>query len=157
EASSSALLDGLHLVLSGQPIIPIPQHPRTPHAGYVSDEAKVDAIDAAEHASTAPHPESLSSVARGARPRARTRLPNAKCDVLRGQCLRSNGGLFYENFPEFFETLRAIDGNPALAQALGRNGRRYFETHSTWPVIEQKYIDMLTRLSREPAAATMEP
>ena len=53
--------------------------------------------------------ESLSMVALEAWAMGKPVLANAKCDVLQGQCLRSNAGLFYENFHEFAETLRAID------------------------------------------------
>jgi hypothetical protein len=44
-----------------------------------------------------------------------------------------------------------------MAQALGRNGRDYFSRHYTWPVIEQKYLDMFARLSSEPPTRRMEP
>ncbi len=156
EAYSSALVDGLHLVLIGNPVIPIPDHPRIHHVGFVSDEDKFDAIAASEALIMPSYFESLSMVALEAWALGKPVLANARCDVLQGQCLRSNGGLFYASVQEFFETLRSIDGNPALAHALGRNGRRYFETHYTWPVIERKYTDMLDRLSREPAERDME-
>jgi hypothetical protein len=84
-------------------------------------------------------------------------LANAACDVLQGQCLRSNGGLFYSGFREFFETLRTIDGNAGLSATLGRNGQQYFQSHYSWPVIERKYTDMLERLKGEPATRTIEP
>jgi glycosyltransferase involved in cell wall biosynthesis len=156
EAYSSALVDGLHLVLIGTPVIPIPDHPRIHHVGFVTDQDKFDAIAAAEVLVMPSYFESLSMVAIEAWALGKPVLANAKCDVLQGQCLRSNGGLFYENFQEFFETLRSVDGNPALADALGQNGRRYFKTHYTWPVIERKYTDMLDRLSREPATRAMD-
>lgn len=157
EAYSSALVDGLHLVLIGTPVIPIPDHPRIHHLGFVADQDKFDAIAASELLLMPSYFESLSMVAIEAWALGRPVLANARCDVLQGQCLRSNGGLFYENFQEFFETLRSIDGNPALANSLGQNGRRYFKAHYTWPVIERKYTDMLDRLSREPVTRAMEP
>jgi hypothetical protein len=83
-------------------------------------------------------------------------LANGRCDVLRGQCIRSNAGLYYENFEEFLETLRAIDMGPVLAASLGRNGREYFAKHYSWPVIERKYLDMLDRLKRDRPNNTME-
>ena len=47
-------------------------------------------------------------------------LANGRCDVLKGQCLRSNAGLYYESYAEFAETLYAIASNASLAQrALG--------------------------------------
>ena len=42
--------------------------------------------------------ESLSMVALEAWAMGKPVLANAKCDVLQGQCLRSNAGLFYENY-----------------------------------------------------------
>jgi hypothetical protein len=70
--------------------------------------------------------------------------------VLKGQCLRSNAGLFYENYAEFAETLYAITSGPGLSGTLGRNGRTYFSTHYAWPVIERKYLETFDRLKSEP-------
>ena len=157
EHYSSALLDGLHLVLIGTPVIPIPDHPRIHHLGFVTDQDKFDAIAASELLIMPSYFESLSMVALEAWALGRPVLANADCDVLHGQCLRSNAGLFYDGFHEFFETLRTIDGNTPLATALGNNGRQYFQQHYSWPVIERKYTDMLDRLRREPATNVMEP
>jgi glycosyltransferase involved in cell wall biosynthesis len=157
EHYSSALLDGLHLVLIGAPIIPIPVHPKIHHLGFLPDEDKFDAIAASELLIMPSYFESLSMVALEAWALGRPVLANAACDVLQGQCLRSNGGLFYSGFREFVETLRTIDGNAGLSAALGRNGREYFQSHYSWPVIERKYIDMLERLKGEPASRTIEP
>ncbi len=101
--------------------------------------------------------ESLSMVALEAWAMGKPVLANAKCDVLQGQCLRSNAGLFYGNYAEFAETMRAIDTTASLQAALGRNGRVFFEKHYAWPVIETKYVDMLQRLSKESAPRPMEP
>lgn len=156
EHYSSALLDGLHLVLIGTPVIEIPSHPRIHHVGFVTDEDKFDAIAASELLIMPSYFESLSMVALEAWALGKPVLANAACDVLHGQCLRSNAGLFYNGFQEFFETLRTIDGNSSLAAALGQNGRAYFQRHYTWPVIERKYTDMLDRLKRESATGVME-
>jgi hypothetical protein len=77
--------------------------------------------------------------------------------VLCGQCIRSNGGLFYESYEEFAETLHAIVSNSTLRNALGMNGRAYFNRHYTWPVIERKYLDMLDRLEHEDAGQVNRP
>jgi glycosyltransferase involved in cell wall biosynthesis len=157
ELYSSALVDGANLVLIGTPVIPIPKHPRIHHLGFVTDEDKFDAIAASELLIMPSYFESLSMVALEAWALGRPVLANAACDVLHGQCLRSNAGLFYEGFREFFETLRTLDGTPALAAALGENGRQYFQRHYSWPVIERKYTDMLDRLTREPSNRVLEP
>ena len=152
-----AMAEGLHLVLIGNPIIPIPKHPRIHHLGFVGDQDKFDALAAAELLIMPSYFESLSMVALEAWALGKPVLANGNCDVLKGQCIRSNGGLYYDNFAEFVETLRAIDFNPSLAAALGRNGREYFARHYSWPIIERKYLDMLDRLKREQPASTIEP
>ena len=157
EHYSSALVDSLHLVLIGHPVIEIPKHPRIHHVGFVDDQDKFDAIAAAELLLMPSYFESLSMVALEAWALGKPVLANAKCDVLHGQCVRSNGGLYYHGFQEFFETLRTIDSNPGLAAALGRNGRDYFQRHYAWPVIEQKYLDMLRTLSAGKPTRQMEP
>jgi len=143
-------------VLIGTAHIPIPNHPRIHHLGFLDDQDKYDAMAAAELLIMPSYLESLSMVALEAWAMGKPVLANAKCDVLQGQCLRSNAGLFYANYAEFAETMRAIDTTPSLQAALGRNGRAFFEKHYAWPVIEKKYVDMLQQLSGEPAARTME-
>ena len=139
EHYSASLVDGMHLVLVGTPHIPIPQHPRIHHLGFLEDEDKYDAMAASELLIMPSYLESLSMVALEAWAMGKPVLANAKCDVLQGQCLRSNAGLFYGNYAEFAETMRAIDTTASLQAALGRNGRVFFEKHYAWPVIETKY------------------
>jgi glycosyltransferase involved in cell wall biosynthesis len=157
EHYSASLVDGMHLVLIGTAHVPIPKHPRIHHVGFVDDQDKYDAMAAAEVLIMPSYLESLSMVALEAWAMGKPVLANAKCDVLQGQCLRSNAGLFYENYQEFAETLRAIDTTPSLQAALGRNGRAFFERHYSWPVIVKKYVDMLNELSKEQPRRAMEP
>jgi glycosyltransferase involved in cell wall biosynthesis len=101
--------------------------------------------------------ESLSMVALEAWALGKAVLANAKCEVLKGQCVRSNAGLYYERYAEFAETLHAIEHNRWLSGSLGRNGRQYFQNNYDWRVIERKYLDMLAQLSNTPAHHGMEP
>jgi glycosyltransferase involved in cell wall biosynthesis len=157
EHYSASLVDGMHLVLIGTAHVPIPKHPRIHHVGFVEDQDKYDAMAAAEVLIMPSYLESLSMVALEAWAMGKPVLANAKCDVLQGQCVRSNAGLFYANYPEFAETLRAIDTTPSLQTALGRNGRTFFERHYAWPVIVKKYVDMLNQLARDTPSRQMEP
>jgi hypothetical protein len=123
----------------------------------VSDQDKFDAIGAAE-ALVMPSPyESLSMVALEAWALGRPVLASARCDVLVGQCLRSNAGLYYEDAREFGAALDLIVSDRALASTLGRNGRLFFQRHYSWPVIERKYLTMLDDLRRASPAYRMEP
>ena len=143
---------GLDLVLIGSAIMPVPAHPRIHHLGFLPDEDKFDAIAAADLLIMPSYFESLSMVALEAWALGRPVLANGRCDVLKGQCIRSEAGLYYERYEEFAETLYSLESNGPLHERLGRNGRDYFLRHYTWPVIERKYLDMFDRLKREDAA-----
>ena len=147
----------LDLVLIGAATMPIPAHPRVRHLGFVDDRDKFDVLAAAEILIMPSYYESLSMVALEAWALGRPVLANAKCDVLLGQCLRSNAGLYYEDSTDFMAALDRLLDEPALAATLGRNGREYFRRHYSWPVIERKYLDMFDRLTSESARAPMEP
>jgi glycosyltransferase involved in cell wall biosynthesis len=139
----------LTLVLVGQAILPVPDNPRIRHLGFLSDEDKFDAMAAADVLVMPSYFESLSMVALEAWGLGRPVLVNGRCDVLKGQCLRSNAGLFYENYAEFAEALHALTSTSSLNRALGANGAAYFTRHYAWPVIERKYLRMFDELARD--------
>jgi glycosyltransferase involved in cell wall biosynthesis len=147
----------LSLVVIGHSLLPIPQHPRIRHLGFLDDTDKFDAMAAADLLVMPSYFESLSMVALEAWALGRPVLANGRCDVLKGQCIRSNAGLYYESYPEFFETLRAIERNRWLSGTLGRNGRQFFREHYDWPVIERKYLDMFARLSKTTPPRAADP
>ena len=147
---------GLDLVLIGSSVLPIPPHPRIRHLGFLPDEDKYDALAAADLLVMPSRYESLSMVALEAWAMGKPVLANGACDVLRGQCIRSNAGLYYDDFEEFAEALFLLEASGPLGGVLGRNGREFFRRHYSWPVIERKYLDMFERLRKEPAPA-MEP
>lgn len=146
----------LTLVLIGNSLLEIPKHPRIRHLGFLEDVDKFDAIAASELLIMPSYFESLSMVALEAWALGRPVLANAKCDVLKGQCIRSNAGLYYDNQSEFVESLRAIEHNKWVAGSLGKNGRQYFRDYYDWPVIEKKYLDMIDRLSKAAPLRTRE-
>jgi glycosyltransferase involved in cell wall biosynthesis len=148
---------GIDLVLLGSAIMQVPDHPRIHHLGFVSDGDKFDAMAAADLLIMPSYFESLSMVALEAWGIGKPVLANGRCDVLKGQCIRSRAGLYYETYEEFAETLYSLESNGPLHQRLGRNGRDYFNAHYSWPVIEQKYLAMLERLQQEAATRTIEP
>lgn len=148
---------GLDLVLLGNAVIPVPSHPRIRSLGFVSDEDKFDALAAADLL-VMPSPfESLSMVALEAWALGKPVLVNGACDVLRGQTLRANGGLYYESFDDFAEAMYSLEASGPIGAILGRQGREYFRRHYAWPIIERKYLEMFDRLKRESAAAPAEP
>jgi len=144
------------LVLIGTPVLDIPVHPRIRHLGFVNDQDKFDAMAGAAALIMPSYYESLSMVALEAWAIGTPVVANARCDVLLGQCLRSNAGLYYSTESEFAGVLDRIAADRSLAAALGRNGREYFERNYSWPIIERKYLDMFAQLASHPPTHRME-
>jgi glycosyltransferase involved in cell wall biosynthesis len=146
-----SLPKGLDLVLIGKEMLPIPDHPRIHHLGFLDDQDKFDALAACDLLLMPSYFESLSMVALEAWALGKPVLANGQCEVLRGQCIRSQAGLYYENRAEFLETLRTLSDSRSLNAAFSANGRRFFQQQYSWPVIEQKYLDILAQLKEEDA------
>jgi len=144
---------GLDLVVVGSQHLKIPEHPRVRYLGFLSERDKFDALAAADLLIMPSPYESLSIVTLEAWALGKPVLVNGRCDVLRGQVLRSRGGLYYESADEFREGLFMLGSGSPAGPVLGRNGYEYFRRNYTWPVIERKYADMFDRLKREDPAA----
>ena len=140
----------LKLVLLGRPAMPVPDAPDIVPLGFLDDQAKLDAMAAAQLL-VVPSPwESLSIVALEAWQAGRPVLVNGMSDVLRGQCIRSNGGLWYDSYGDFRQALAMLLARPEMARALGLAGRAYVAAQYDWRVIEEKYRALLERV--RPAA-----
>jgi glycosyltransferase involved in cell wall biosynthesis len=139
----------LKLALVGKEVLPVPRDPAIVPLGFLPDQEKWDALAAAQLLVIPSRYESLSMVTLEAWWAERPVLANSKCAVLRGQCLRSNAGLYYSSYEEFREALSLLERDEPLRRALGSNGRRYFEANYAWPVIERKYLDLIGRVKAE--------
>jgi len=135
----------LDLVLAGSAALPIPRHPRVRHIGFISEAEKVAALRECRLLVMPSPYESLSIVTLEAWKLGVPVLANARCRVLMGQCLRSNGGLFYHGYAEFAEALKLLLARPEAGALLGRQGQRYVEDEYSWERVEGKIEDLLAR------------
>jgi glycosyltransferase involved in cell wall biosynthesis len=142
----------LRLVLIGKPVLPIPRDSGIVPLGFLPDQDKWNALAAADLLVMPSRYESLSMVTLEAWWAERPVLANARCEVLRGQCQRSRAGLYYSTYEEFREALALLESDDALRRALGSSGRRYFDAHYAWDVIEKKYLQLLARAGTGRAA-----
>jgi glycosyltransferase involved in cell wall biosynthesis len=131
------------LVLAGSAVIPIPDHPRIRHVGRISEEEKVAALGQCRLLVMPSPYESLSIITLEAWKLGAPVLANARCRVLMGQCLRSNGGLFYHGYAEFAEGLDLLLSEPALARQMGRQGQAWVEKECAWETVEQRVEELL--------------
>jgi glycosyltransferase involved in cell wall biosynthesis len=134
------------LVVAGQPAIPIPDHPRILPLGVVTEQEKVAALRAADMLVMPSRYESLSIVMLEAWKVGLPVLANGRCRVLRGQCLRSGGGLFYDGYTEFREAARILLERADLRAGLGRRGREYVEREYRSERVEARVEDFLGAL-----------
>jgi glycosyltransferase involved in cell wall biosynthesis len=127
------------LVLIGRPVIPIPDHPGIRYLGYISENEKIEVLRHCRFLIMPSRYESLSMVLLEAWRYHRPALVNGRCEVLKGQCLRANGGLSYENYDEFAENSVFLLENTSVADTIGTQGHRYYNEHYQWAVIKSKY------------------
>ncbi len=137
------------LALIGSSKLNIPAHPDIIHLGFLSEEDKFSGLEGALMLMMPSFYESLSMVTLEAWALGKPVLANGRCEVLKGQCIRSNAGLYYEDYAEFREAFRLLLRSPRLRETMGKNGKSFFSQHYTWDVIENKYLSILDRLEKE--------
>jgi glycosyltransferase involved in cell wall biosynthesis len=131
------------LVLIGKAAMRIPERPDIRMLGFVSEEDKINGMSAATVLLMPSQMESLSIVTLEAWSVGTPALVNGNCAVLRGHCIRSNGGLYYTDYDEFAACLDVLLENRQLALALGENGKKYIQQNYQWDVIDQKLMKMV--------------
>jgi glycosyltransferase involved in cell wall biosynthesis len=139
------------LVLMGKSLIEIPRHSQIKFLGFVNDRDKFNGLKDSDFLIIPSQFESLSMVALEAWAIGKPVVANGRTEVLRGQCERSNAGLWYTGYEEFSEIIRLLDENPYLKDRLGKNGKKFFQTHYAWEVIENKYKNIINRLNSQMA------
>lgn len=142
----------LGLVLVGGRTMEVLEHPSIYYAGFLPEEEKWSALAGAEFLIMPSQLESLSMVTLEAWAVGKPVLANGLCEVLRGQCQRSNAGLYYTSYYEFREAIELLEEDRHLREGLGQNGERFFHENYRWEVIEEKYNRLLATLHREDRA-----
>ena len=140
------------LFLMGAKLMPIPEEPWVRFGGTLSDQERVQALEAATVVIVPSPYESLSLLALEAFAVGTPVLGNARSEVVAEHCRRSNAGLYYGDRDEFVESLKILMADERLRRAMGRNGREYIRRHYRWDVIVAKYEKMFMVL-RQPSAA----
>jgi glycosyltransferase involved in cell wall biosynthesis len=139
--------DGLDLVLVGGGSLRLPNEPWLHQVGFVSEEAKHDAV-AGAGVVVCPSPyESLSLVQIEAWTHGRPTLANAVSPVLLGQSRRSGGGLWYRDAAEYAVMLDLLARDPELAETIGRQGREHARASFSWEVVREAWLEALTEVS----------
>ena len=136
------------LVLMGLKLMPLPEEPFINFAGLLSEQERLQALEAATVVVVPSPYESLSLLALEALAVGTPILCNARSDVLVDHCLRSNGGLFYADRDEFVDCLKLLIADEQLRAAMGRAGREYVRRNYRWDVVLGKLDRMIARVKQ---------
>ena len=131
------------LALMGVKLLRIPEEPFIRFAGLLPETERLEALQAATAVAVPSPCESLPLLALEAFAVGTPVLANARSDVVREHCQRSNAGLYYADRDEFVECLKLLIGNRELRAALGRNGQAYVQAHYEWDVVVRKYEQLI--------------
>jgi glycosyltransferase involved in cell wall biosynthesis len=142
----------LKLALIGRANMPLPDRPDIVPLGFVTEADKFDAIRAADVLMMPSLYESLSMVALEAWLMETPTLLNGRCEVLKYQCRRSNGGLYYYTYEEFATALQVLLDDPGLRAQLGRQGRAFVAAHYDWDIVMAKFQAVLETLVPQKSA-----
>ena len=141
----------LKLVLMGKAVCDIPKHPDIINLGFVTDEDKFDGISGAKALMLPSKFESLSISVLEAMTLSKPVIVNGICDVLKGHCIKSNGGLYYKNFFEFEGCLNYLYEHPDVYEIMCKNARKYVDDYFQWDDIMKKFDDIIAKVGKTTA------
>lgn len=145
------------LVLAGPVKLRIPRHDRIRALGYVPDALRA-ALLAHARLLVVPSPyESLGIALLEAWNHGVPALVNARCEVLKQQVRRANGGLYYRSLADFCEALDYLVSHDAERRALGMQGLRYVEREYRWSTVLPRVETLLRSLPTARGSAAASP
>ena len=139
----------LTLVMIGKAEMPIPRRDDIRVVGFVSDEEKFSALAASTVVVLPSETESLSMVNLEAWTAGVPVLANGLCQVLKDNCVKADGGLYYTSYEEFAACLDILRGEPDLRNALAASGHQYAVANYGWDAIVDKYLAIFARFGMD--------
>ena len=127
------------LVLMGKAVCDIPKSKDIISLGFVSEEDKFNGIKGAKALILPSKFESLSISVLEAMTLSKPVIVNGICDVLKGHCTKSNGGLYYKNYFEFEGCINYMLDHEAEYQKMCINARKYVDDYFQWDDIMKKF------------------
>ena len=121
----------------------IAYHEDIEYLGFVSEEEKHLLMQNAKFLVLPSKTESLSIVLLESLVRCRPVLVNGYSPVLRGQCIRSNAGLYYTNYAEFEAEMEYLLNHPKEYREMGENGLRFVRENYNWDFVLNNIISLI--------------
>lgn len=149
-ALAPALEPDLHLVLLGQPVAPVPDHPRV-HVVTDADDVERDAAMAGALALVHPSPhESFGMVVTEAWTQGTPVVAFGGNEVLRGHVERSGGGLLVDDGATLGAAAKLLVEDPGARRELGEAGRAHAAAEHGWDTVIDRWEDALRQTAAGP-------
>lgn len=133
----------LKLVMCGEQLVELPDHPDIIFTGFLSEQSKHDALAGALALAQPSYFESFSIVLCESWVQKRPALVQSASEVLAGQARRSGGAIPFYGFAEFeaalIRLLRSADG----AADLGKAGFQYVVENYEWESVLDRFERLL--------------
>ncbi|SEW07570.1 glycosyltransferase family 4 protein [[Clostridium] fimetarium] len=139
----------LKLVLMGKAVVEIPNHKDIISLGFVSEEDKFNGIKGSKALILPSKFESLSISVLEAMTLAIPVVVNGICDVLKGHCTKSNGGLYYKNYFEFEGCLNFLVSHREEYEKMCQNAKKYVDDYFQWDDIMEKFDRIIERVGEQ--------
>jgi glycosyltransferase involved in cell wall biosynthesis len=138
----------LHLVVVGEVPVDTAVPAWVRPLGFLSEQAKARAIRGAVALVQPSYFESFSIVLFEAWCQERPVLVQERCSVLKGQVVRSGGGLTFRSEPTFVDGVRQLLAEDNFDGSAGRHGREFVEKNFSWSRILEDLEGELDRVQR---------
>lgn len=135
----------LMLCLVGNSYMKLPSRPDIIATGFISEQEKNEAYEAALAVVSPSNYESLSINVLEAFNHSKPVIANARSEVVKGHCSHSRAGLIYNNYEEFTSQLNSLLKQPEKRKKLGQRGKKYIDEHFRWKTVLKNFNNFLLK------------
>lgn len=136
----------LKLIFVGKSITELKPDADILNLGFVSEQDKFNFISGAKALVLPSQFESLSIAVLESLSLGVPIIVNGRCEVLKGHCIKSDAGLYYNNFFEFEGALNYMLEHPDIYSQMKKNALDYISEHYTWDVIMNKFEKIIDKI-----------
>lgn len=133
----------LKLVMCGEQLVELPDHPDIIFTGFLSEQSKHDALAGALALAQPSYFESFSIVLCESWVQKRPALVQSASEVLAGQARRSQGAIPFHGFAEFEAALIRLSQSADGAADLGKAGFQYVVENYEWESVLDRFERLL--------------
>lgn len=142
----------IKLVLMGKEVMKVPKSSNIISLGFVSEQEKYNIMSGAKALIMPSEFESLSIVVLEALGLGTPVICNGKCDVLKGHCIRSRAGVYYNDYKEFEAAVKKVSdeiyGDDTVRQKVRSNAIEYVRDNYTWDIIMKRFNEVIEACTR---------